>query len=243
MKRLWNGIQSVVLGALLLACAAGVLAATAVALRGYELYRSALAQKPLVKAVEQVRAQPDYTALEELPALYKEAVVAVEDHRFYAHGGIDILALCRAAWHDLRAGALVEGGSTITQQLAKNLYFTQEKDFARKIAEVFLAWELEARYTKDELLELYVNVIYFGSGYYGIGQASRGYFGKAPAALTPDECTLLAGVPNAPSAYDPARHPQLAAARQRRVEEALRRYGRGSGWGEAAALSDAAAAP
>lgn len=119
---------------------------------------------------------------DELPRLYRDAVVAVEDHRFYSHGGVDFIALCRALWNDVCAGAFVEGGSTITQQLAKNLYFTQEKVLTRKAAEAFMAWAIEKQYTKDEILELYVNSIYFGSGYYNVRQASEGYFGKAPAA-------------------------------------------------------------
>ena len=213
------------MGAMALLFAVCAIAATAVLLRGYQLYRDALAERPLPEAVAGVRAQPDFTPLDELPALYLDAVVAVEDHRFYAHGGIDYIAVCRAVWHDLQAGAFIEGGSTITQQLAKNLYFTQEKELTRKAAELFMAWELEARYTKDEILELYVNGIYFGSGYWSIGQACRGYFGKTPAEMTPYECTLLAGVPNAPNAYNPVQHAELAARRQRCVVEKLQRYG------------------
>lgn len=159
--------------------------------------------------------------LDELPRLYRDAVVAVEDHRFYSHGGVDFIALCRALWNDVCAGAFVEGGSTITQQLAKNLYFTQEKVLTRKAAEAFMAWAIEKQYTKDEILELYVNSIYFGSGYYNVRQASEGYFGKAPAQMTPYECTLLAGVPNAPSAYDPAQNPGLARQRQKKVVEQM----------------------
>ena len=162
-----------------------------VGLKGYGMYREALEQKPLAEMAEQVRAQPDFTPLDELPRLYRDAVVAVE------------------------------GGSTITQQLAKNLYFTQEKVLTRKAAEAFMAWAIEKQYTKDEILELYVNSIYFGSGYYNVRQASEGYFGKAPAQMTPYECTLLAGVPNAPSAYDPAQNPGLARQRQKKVVEQM----------------------
>ena len=192
-----------------------------VGLKGYGMYREALEQKPLAEMAEQVRAQPDFTPLDELPRLYRDAVVAVEDHRFYSHGSVDFIALCRALWNDVCAGAFVEGGSTITQQLAKNLYFTQEKVLTRKAAEAFMAWAIEKQYTKDEILELYVNSIYFGSGYYNVRQASEGYFGKAPAQMTPYECTLLAGVPNAPSAYDPAQNPGLARQRQKKVVEQM----------------------
>ena len=225
MKWLWKGMVRMMLGAMALLFAVCVIAATTIALRGYGMYRDALAAKPLPDAVAEVRAQPGFTPLDELPALYLDAVVAVEDHRFYAHGGIDYIAVGRAVWNDLQAGAFIEGGSTITQQLAKNLYFTQEKQLTRKVAELFMAWELEARYTKDEILELYVNAIYFGSGYWNIGQACRGYFDKSPAEMTPYECTLLAGVPNAPTAYNPAQHAELAARRQQCVVEKLQRYG------------------
>lgn len=119
--------------------------------------------------------------------------------------------------NDLRAGRYVEGGSTITQQLAKNLYFSHEKKMERKIAEVFAALELERKYSKDEILELYVNSISFGEGYHTAGDASRGYFGKEPWQMNEYECTLLAGVPNAPSRYAPTRNPGLAARRQQQV--------------------------
>ena len=233
------------MGAAALLFAVCMIAATVILLRGYRMYRDAMAEKPLPEAVAGVRAQPGFTPLDELPELYLDAVVAVEDHRFYTHGGIDYIAVCRAAWNDLRAGAFVEGGSTITQQLAKNLYFTQEKELTRKAAELFMAWELEARYTKDEILELYVNAIYFGCGYQNIGQASRGYFGKTPAEMTPFECTLLAGVPNAPTAYNPAQHAGLAVLRQQRVVEKLLCYGYVNEFEaqELAALSARAALP
>lgn len=128
-----------------------------------------------------------------------DAVVAVEDHRFEQHWGIDLIAIGRAAWNNLISWSLREGGSTITQQLAKNMYFTQEKSFIRKIAEMFMAFRLENTYTKDKILELYVNSIYFGDGYYCVRDASRGYFGKEPIDMTGYESTLLAGIPNAPS--------------------------------------------
>lgn len=192
-----------------------------IGLKGYGMYRDVLQQKPLAQMAEQIRAQPDFTPLEELPPLYRNAVVAVEDHRFYSHGGVDFIALCRALWNDVRARAFVEGGSTITQQLAKNLYFTQEKALVRKAAEAFMAWTIEAQYTKDEILELYVNSIYFGSGYYNVRRASEGYFGREPAQMTPYECTLLAGVPNAPSVYAPSQNPELARQRQKKVVDQM----------------------
>lgn len=203
---------------LLLAAACG---AGYIAWQGYSLYAEALEEKPLEQRVAEQRAQPGYTAWEDLPETYLKAVIAVEDHRFYEHGGIDLLAMGRALWNDLRTWSLAEGGSTITQQLAKNLCFSQEKSIVRKVAEVFAAWDLERRYSKDEILELYVNSIYFGSGCYNVGSASETYFGKEPKDMTDSECTMLAGIPNAPSVYDPTANPDLALQRQRQVVERM----------------------
>lgn len=206
---------------ILLIVAAGILCGSVVAVLGYLVYRDALKEQNLEDKVAEVQADPSYTPLADLPEIYLDAVVAVEDHRFEQHCGIDIIAIARAAWNNIKSWSLREGGSTITQQLAKNLYFTQEKVLTRKAAEAFMAWAIEKQYTKDEILELYVNSIYFGSGYYNVRQASEGYFGKAPAQMTPYECTLLAGVPNAPSAYDPAQNPGLARQRQKKVVEQM----------------------
>jgi len=181
------------------------------------MYQAALKEYSLADKVQSIRAQENYTPLDDLPEMYINAVVAVEDHRFYDHGPIDIISIGRAIWVNLTSFSLVEGGSTITQQLAKNIYFTQEKKLERKIAEVFMAFALENQYEKDDILELYVNTIYFGSGYYGVYDASQGYFGKEPSDMTDYESTLLAGLPNAPSVYSPNVNPELSVQRQRQV--------------------------
>lgn len=188
-----------------------------VAGQGYEMYRDAVGALSLEDKVAAIQSQENYTELEKLPQTYLDAVVSVEDHRFYRHGGLDFIAIGRAIVNDIKAGSYVEGGSTITQQLAKNLYFSQEKKMTRKAAEVFLALELEREYTKDEILELYVNSIYFGDGYHNVGQASKGYFGKEPFEMTAYESTLLAGVPNAPGKYAPSKNLELAQKRQQQV--------------------------
>lgn len=185
--------------------------------RGYTMYRDALDQQSLPDRVAEIRAKPNYLPLSELPQTYLDAVVAVEDQRFRQHAGIDPIAIGRAVWNNLASRSLKEGGSTITQQLAKNLYFTQEKSFIRKIAEVFMALNLERHYSKDRILELYVNSIYFGDGYYCVRSASLGYFGKEPRDMTAYECTLLAGIPNAPSVYSLSQNPDLARQRQQYV--------------------------
>ena len=194
-----------------------ILAGFTVAGKGYDMYRNAIEDMSLEEKVASIREKEGYTALEDLQDVYKNAVISVEDHRFYRHFGIDPIAISRAVLHDIQARRYVEGGSTITQQLAKNLYFTNEKEMTRKIAEVFMAFELEENYSKDEILELYVNSIYFGDGYYTAGDASRGYFGKEPEMMDEYECTLLAGIPNAPGRYAPTKSQELAEKRQYQV--------------------------
>lgn len=196
----------------------------ALAFLGWQMYTQALEATPLDQKVKQVRAQENYTTFAELPETYVDAVIAAEDHRFYQHNGIDVIAIGRAVVNDIKAMSFVEGGSTITQQLAKNQYFTQEQTIERKVAEVFMALTMEQHFSKRTILELYVNSIYFGDGHTGIGPASEGYFGKRPADLTADECTLLAGIPNAPSAYALSEHSELARKRQEHVLEKLVAY-------------------
>lgn len=193
--------------------------------QGYLRYVSVMAEEPLETKINEIQSKPNYTELEDLPEIYLDAVVAVEDKRFYSHFGIDPISLMRAVRNNIRAGALIEGGSTITQQLAKNLYFEDDNDIVRKAAEAMLTLVLEKRYTKEELLELYVNCIYFGESYYGIYDAGMGYFGKVPSELSDYESTLLAGVPNAPSAYAPTVNMELALKRQKKVLESMVREG------------------
>lgn len=194
---------------------------SAVTVKGYQMYRQAIQQESVQEMAARIRENPSYTSLEELPEMYLDAVVSVEDHRFYSHKGIDPIAIARALWNDIKAGKLVEGGSTITQQLAKNQYFTQKKEFTRKIAEVFMVSEIEKELDKKEILELYLNSIYFGEGYYCVRDASLGYFGKEPKDMTDYESTMLAGIPNAPSAYSYNKHPEMAEKRQDKVVEQM----------------------
>ncbi len=193
--------------------------------QGYKMYKDAIDEIPLVEKIEAIKEQEEYTKLSDIPSIYKNAVISVEDHRFYKHCGIDIISIIRAAFNDIRTKSFVEGGSTITQQLAKNMYFTQEKKLTRKIAEVFMAREIEKNYNKDEILELYINTIYYGNGYYNIKSASLGYFGKLPKDLNSGECIMLAGIPNAPSLYNPKVSVELATQRQKQVIQKMIKYG------------------
>ena len=192
---------------------------------GYMMYKNAIEEKPLSTLVEEIQNKENYTEIEELPKMYINAVIAVEDHRFYKHNGIDVIAIGRAIINDIKAMAFVEGGSTITQQLSKNVYFTQEKKITRKVAELFMASEIEKNYDKDEILELYLNTSYFGDGYYTVKEACKGYFDKIPIQMTDYEAILLAGIPNAPSVYAPTKNPELAKQRQKQVMDKMIKYG------------------
>ena len=189
--------------------------------KGYFMYQEAVKAYPISQMVSSIQNRENFVEYDELPTIYIDAVISAEDKRFETHCGVDLIAISRAVVNDIKAMSFVEGGSTITQQLAKNLYFTQEKKMERKAAEVFMAFALEKEYSKNEILELYVNTIYFGNGYYCIKDASEGYFGKAPEDMDDYESTLLAGVPNAPSKYAPTVNPALAAKRQEQVLERL----------------------
>lgn len=154
-----------------------------------------------------------------------DATLAAEDHRFYDHLGMDPVRIAGAALANIEAGRIVEGGSTITQQLARNLKLTKQRTWGRKIREVLLAAELEARYGKDKILETYLNTAYFGEGYYGVEAAARGYFGKPAAALDTGEAALLAGLIRAPSANSPNRNPDGALTVRNIVLRAMRDAG------------------
>ena len=149
--------------------------------------------------------------------MVRDAVIAIEDQRFYDHTGLDLRALLRAAYVDATTGEVVEGGSTITQQLVKKLYVGDEQTIGRKIREAYLAWKLEQRLSKDRILTRYLNTVYFGNGAYGIKAASEAYFGKQPLEVTLPEAALLAGLIAAPVDYDPVRHPGRSERRRNHV--------------------------
>lgn len=192
---------------------------------GYNMYKDALKQMPLEEKIESIRKKENYTKIEEVPQMYINAVVSVEDHRFYNHKGVDVIAISRALINDMKAMEFIEGGSTITQQIAKNIYFTQEKQITRKIAESFMASKIEKNYEKEEILELYINTSYYGDGYYTLKEACRGYFNKELNEMTDYECILLAGIPNAPSIYSLTQNPELAKQRQKQVIKKMIKYG------------------
>lgn len=167
----------------------------------------------------------DPVPLKIIPADLKEALIVTEDRKFYEHSGIDLKGMLRAVVRDIRAGKFIEGASTITQQLAKTLFLTSRKTLLRKIKEAFLAFQIERRYTKDEILELYLNQIYFGSGAYGVESAARIYFDKSVKDLDLAECALLAGLPKAPTRYSPMMNKNLSMKRRNTVLKQMKQAG------------------
>ncbi|MGH7263967.1 MAG: transglycosylase domain-containing protein, partial [Candidatus Rokuibacteriota bacterium] len=155
-----------------------------------------------------------FVPLREIPKVVRDAVIAVEDARFYSHFGVDVRGILRAAYANFRHGRVVEGGSTITQQLAKVLFLTPDRSFQRKVKEALLALELEKRYPKDRLLEIYLNQIYLGHGSYGVEAAARTYFGRSVQDVTLPQAALIAALPRAPSSYSPFEHPDVARRRR-----------------------------
>ena len=154
---------------------------------------------------------------DQIPDLLKKGIIATEDRRYYEHGAIDLIGVARAVVVNSMAGTTVEGGSTIAQQTVKNIFLSNERTLSRKAEELALSIQLERNYSKDQIMEMYLNTIYFGHGAYGVREASRTYFGKEPKDLDLSQCAMLAGLPQAPSAYDPISHPQEGAKRMTTV--------------------------
>ena len=202
-----------------------ILAGSFIFLIGYGYYSNTLHEMSLSERVEKVTNDENFVPYEQLSKTYVDAVIAVEDHRYYDHGPVDFIAIARAMYTNIRDGEFDEGGSTITQQVAKNVVFNQDKNIIRKVSEILAAYDLEKNYTKNEILAIYVNSSYFGDGYYGIYDASMGYYNKEPKDLTLDEASMLAGVPNAPSVYAPTVNPDLAKKRQAHVLNKMAQYG------------------
>lgn len=193
----------------------------AVGVISYE-YKEAIPKYNVDDTILAIRAKNHYTPLGEINQTFLDALVAIEDRRFYKHGGLDFISLSRALLTNLNSGDIEQGGSTITQQLAKNVFLDAKQTLSRKVNEMFVAYYLEHHYTKDEILELYVNVIYYGGGNTGIYDASINFFDKLPSDLDFNEATLLAGYPQAPSYY--SANKAAALERQTQVITALTEY-------------------
>ena len=162
--------------------------------------------------------------IKDIPDVMKKAVLAIEDDRFYEHGGVDYLGITRAALHNLTGGAK-QGASTITQQVARNFFLSSEQTLKRKAYEVLLAWKIEKNLSKDQILEVYMNQIYLGQRAYGFASAAQIYFGKNIQDLTVAEAAMLAGLPKAPSAYNPVVNPKRARLRQQYILQRMPQRG------------------
>lgn len=218
MKSLkWKHWKRIVAGLLLLC----VVALGSIVTIGYIRYDTLISEQPLDEVIQEIRNRPTYVSLDEVDGQFIEALLAVEDPTFYEHDGVVLSNIVEAVFTNLREKELVMGGSTITQQLSKNIYLDQKKTFQRKVAELFFVHDLENTLSKDEILELYINVIYFGDGYYGIQEACEGYFQTTPDHITIAQATLLAGLPQAPAVYQLSDGMRLAKKRQRIVLEAM----------------------
>ena len=177
------------------------------------------------RAIDARLNRSDYVPIGHISPDLKNAIVAIEDRRFYEHAGFDLTGMGRAALVNIQHGRIEEGASTITQQLVKNLFLANEQTFTRKVQELLLALDIEIAYSKDEILEMYLNVVYYGSGFYGVNAAAEGYYGKAPAALDLPEASMLAGIPNAPSELSPFENFIAAKKRQAVVLDTMEAQG------------------
>lgn len=172
---------------------------------GYQIYQDKIQEQSLSERVNQLKSKEDYVTLDQISPIYKEAVLESEDRRFYQHGPVDCYGLARAMLTNLTTFSFKEGGSTITQQLSKNLCLSFEKDLSRKFAEVFIARDLEKMYNKDEILEMYLNITYLGEGNYGIQAASQYYYHIDAIDLNKQQSDILVKTLKRPSVYNPSK--------------------------------------
>lgn len=172
---------------------------------GYQIYQDKIQEQSLSERVNQLKSKEDYVTLDQISPIYKEAVLESEDRRFYQHGPVDYYGLARAMLTNLTTFSFKEGGSTITQQLSKNLCLSFEKDLSRKFAEVFIARDLEKMYNKYEILEMYLNITYLGEGNYGIQAASQYYYHIDAIDLNKQQSDILVKTLKRPSVYNPSK--------------------------------------
>lgn len=172
---------------------------------GYQIYQDKIQEQSLSERVNQLKSKEDYVTLDQISPIYKEAVLESEDRRFYQHGPVDYYGLARAMFINITTFSFKEGGSTITQQLAKNLCLSFKKNLSRKFAEVFIAKDLEDHYSKDEILEMYLNITYLGEGNYGIQAASQYYYHIDAIDLNKQQSDILVKTLKRPSIYNPSK--------------------------------------
>lgn len=199
----------------------GVIKFSPVVIAGYNMYKEATNHVSISAKADEIKNKENYIKLDEISDLYKDKLLKSEDKRFYYHFGMDPIATMRAAANNLLEGRYAQGGSTITQQLAKNMYFSFEKKFERKVAELFVAFQLENDFTKDEILELYCNITYFGEGCYGLKEAAMHYYGSTPAKLTDSQIDALVWTLKSPNNYNPNKYKNIAKVENFKMQLAV----------------------
>lgn len=194
---------------------------TPIIIRGYDMYKAAVTEVSIDEKIAAIRSDEEYLPLDQISDEYLTSLIKSEDKRFYKHNGIDFLATARAMMNNVKARAYKEGGSTITQQLAKNMFFSFEKKLERKIAELFVVRDLEDKLSKDEILELYCNVIYFGENCYGIKEAANHYYGVEPSELNSDQVDALVYTIKSPNNYNPNAKLEYAISNNKTIMESM----------------------
>ena len=200
MKKFFRRLMALILIAVI---ARGAVAAPVIK-DGYQLYKQVTERMPVQQKVDEIRAQAAYTPFEDISPVFIDTLLESEDRRFYSHCGLDPISLIRAVAANGIHGRYIQGGSTITQQLAKNMYFSFEKQLSRKVAELFVALQLEGLYSKEEILALYCTLAYFGQNCYGVKEAGGYYYGVEPSQLDSQQSQELVRALKAPSVYNPS---------------------------------------
>ena len=200
MKKFFRRLMALILIAVI---ARGAVAAPVIK-DGYQLYKQVIERMPVQQKVDEIRAQAAYTPFEDISPVFIDTLLESEDRRFYSHCGLDPISLIRAVAANAIHGRYIQGGSTITQQLAKNMYFSFEKQLSRKVAELFVALQLEGLYSKEEILALYCTLAYFGQNCYGVKEAGGYYYGVEPSQLDSQQSRELVRALKAPSVYNPS---------------------------------------
>ena len=198
-KKAWRVLRLIII----IVCVALLVKVVPIAITGYDMYQDAIQQTSIPHKIEQLKTDETYVTIEAISPMFLEQVIQSEDRLFYDHIGINLISTARAMLKNISAGSTVEGGSSITQQLAKNMYFSFEKRYERKVAELFVAFDLESLLEKDEILELYCNIAYFGEGCYGIKEATNHYYGVDPIEMTEEQASVLVHTLKSPNSYNP----------------------------------------
>ena len=198
-KKIWRMVRLIII----IACVALLVKVVPIAITGYDMYQDAIQQTSIPHKIEQLKTVETYVTIDTISPIFLEQVIQSEDRLFYDHIGINLISTARAMLKNISVGSTVEGGSSITQQLAKNMYFSFEKRYERKVAELFVAFDLESLLEKEDILELYCNIAYFGEGCYGIKEATNHYYGVEPIEMTAEQASVLVHTLKSPNSYNP----------------------------------------